>query len=382
MLKRIYLAGFFLAWNTAITAYANSTFLENIVGVDNVGIVYAISALATLFGIGLIPSIINRIGNKKTFLFISLFSIGSLALLILVPDNIVKVFCFMMYLMCNILLYFTLDIFIEHFSQDANTGKIRGAYLSLINGAWIISPFLASLIIQKYTFSGLYLFSLTCLSILTIIIYVGIKDYHDRKYERQSLITTIKSLFSNKSVFRITIINFILQCFFAVMVVYSVIYMQDFHNLTWQSIGPILTVMLIPFVALSYPIGRLVDKKIVTEKTVVGLGLLLMSISVFLFVRVPQGNIILLGLCLLLSRIGAASVESAGEMYFFKHIDDSGTHFLSLFRDMTPLAYAIIPILASFLLESYSMTTLFTTLSLFILLGYICVPFLNYETEN
>lgn len=382
MLKRIYLAGFFLAWNTAITAYANSTFLENIVGVDNVGIVYATSALLTLLGIGLIPSIINRIGNKKTFLFISLFSVGSLALLILVPDTIVKVICFMIYLMCNILLYFTLDIFIEHFSQDANTGKIRGAYLSLINGAWIISPFLASLIIGKYTFSGLYLFSLTCLSILSIVIYIGIKDYHDRKYERHSLVTTLRSIYNNKPVFRVTIINFILQCFFAVMVVYSVIYMQDFHNLTWKSIGPILTIMLIPFVVLSYPIGRLIDKKIVTEKTVIGLGLFLMSMSVFLFVRIPQGNVLLLGLCLLSSRIGAASVESAGEMYFFKHINDSETHFLSLFRDMTPLAYSIIPILASLLLESYSMTILFTTLSLFILLGYICVPFLNYETKN
>lgn len=382
MLKRIYLAGFFLAWNTAITAYANSTFLEKIVGVDNVGIVYATSALVTLFGIGLVPSIINRIGNKKTFLFISLFSISSLALLILVPDNTVKVVCFMIYLMCNILLYFTIDIFIEHFSQDANTGKIRGAYLSLINGAWIISPFLASLIIQKYTFGGLYLFALTCLSILTIVIYVGIKDYHDKKYERRSLVTTLRSLYKNKPVLRVTAINFILQCFFAVMVVYSVIYMQDFHNLTWKSIGPILTVMLIPFVALSYPIGRLIDKKIVTEKTIIGLGLFLMSISVFLFVRVPQGNVLLLGLCLLLSRIGAASVESAGEMFFFKHIDDSETGFLSLFRDMTPLAYAIIPILASLLLDYYSMTILFTTLSLFILIGYICVPFLNYETKN
>jgi len=382
MLKRIYLAGFFLAWNTAITAYVNSTFLEKIVGIDTVGIVYTISALVTLFGIGLVPSIINRIGNKKTFLFISLFSISSLALLLLVPDNVVKVICFIIYLICNVLLYFTLDIFIEHFSQDANTGKIRGTYLSLINGAWILSPFLASLIIQKYTFSGLYVFALICLSILTIIIYIGIKDYQDKKYERWPLVKTLRGLYNNKPILRVTAINFILQCFFAVMVVYSVIYMQDFHNLTWKSIGPILTIMLIPFVVFSYPIGRLIDRKIVTEKTIIGLGLFLMSISVFLFVRVPQGSVILVGLCLLLSRIGAASVESAGEIFFFKHIDDSETHFLSLFRDMTPLAYAIIPILASLLLESYSMTALFTTLSLFILLGYICVPFLKYETKN
>lgn len=382
MLKRIYLAGFFIAWNAAITAYANSTFLEKIVDVKNIGFIYTISSILTLIGIGILPRIIRNIGNRKTVLFISVLSIGALSMMIILPPSIISCIYFILYLMSNTLLYFCIDIFIEHYSKDSDTGKIRGAYLSLINSAWIISPFLSGILIKNYDFKGLYTFALITITILNIIVLIGLRKYKDQVYEKVSFLKEISELYKNKPVLKITILNFILQSFFAVMVVYSVIYMQEFHDLTWKSIAPILTTMLIPFVVIGYPLGRLVDKKILREKSIIIFGLLLMSLSVFFFARVPHGNVLLLTLCLFLSRVGAASVEAANEMYFFKHIDDGKTYFLSLFRDTIPLAYTIIPIVASIVLRNYTIATLFSALSVFILLGYIVVPFLNYEKEN
>jgi MFS family permease len=102
----------------------------------------------------------------------------------------------------------------------------------------------------------------------------------------------------------------------------------------WGHIGIIFTIMLTPFVILSFPLGKLSDK---------------FFISAFFTMLIPfivEPKLWIWALVLFATRVGAAIIEIMSESYFFKSVTEENADIISFFRNTGPLSYIIAPLIA------------------------------------
>jgi len=257
----------------------------------------------------------------------------------------------------------SLDIFIEKYSSDQFTGRIRGIYLTSLNLAWIFSPLLGSLFIgENENFGLLYKIAFFMSLVVIIVISISSKNFIDDKYKHHELKDFILAL-KDKNIRGTLALQFTLQFFYAWMVIYTPIYLHESLGIPWGTIGKMFLLMLIPFVLIQYPLGRLADKKH-DEKEFLAFGFLLAGISTAIFGIVGAGNVIFLAIILFFTRVGAATIEIMNESYFFKQINSNEPTKVSIFRMMYPSAYIIAPILAIPIISNNNFPLFYLILSL------------------
>ena len=366
-LRILYQTVFFLAVATALTVYLQSSFLKDLVGEQFVGLFFALASGLTLLAIFIFPKIVIKFG-KNNVILVSL-ALTSLSLVGLsFGGTFVKLISFLLYNVMLSLVGVSLDIFIESFSKDAATGRIRGMAYTSGNIAWVLTPIAAGALASFFGFS--FIFLLASLIFLPFIIifrrtFTGEKDNFNHP---PAALVIIKNIFSSSALRRVFSISFLLAFFYSWMVIYMPLHLRDL-GFEWWEIGKIFSVMLLPFLLLEYPAGFIADRWL-GEKELIVIGLLVMSIStigVFFF----EGTGILAWMGLLFAtRVGAALVEIMRDAYFFKQIDLRDVHLISFFRNTGPLAYVISPILATMLLAfGISLPALFLILGCIVLLG-------------
>lgn len=366
----IYLTGFLLSMPLALTSYINSSMLEMHVNKYSLGIIYVVASILTIFAMLGMPKILNRLGNRSaSFLFSFLFFI-SLILLALGGKDFIIIPAFILYFISSNLIFASLDIFIEDFSKDGAIGGIRGIYLTTISFAWIISQLISGSIIAKSSLSGIYIFSALFTALVCIIFTLFLRDFKDPIYEKVSLLKTILSFHKHKNILKIYFINLLLKFFYAWMIIYTPIYMHQYIGFNWSEIGIIFSIMLLPFVILEFPLGRLSDK--IGERKMLTIGFLIISISTLAIPLFTAKSVLLWAIILFITRVGAATIEIMSEDYFFKSVNESDVNILGFFRSTTPLSFIIGPLLAiPVLLFAPSFQYIFFVLGAVMLLGFI-----------
>jgi hypothetical protein len=283
----------------------------------------------------------------------------------------------------NTLVYLSIDIFIERYGNPETIGKTRGLYLTIINLAWMLTPLITALLITKEGgYISIYILSLFSVIVMTIGLLFSVKTFEDRVYRKTPFIETYRFLKTNHHMASITIINFLLQFFYAWMIVYTPIYLFKHIGLGWEQIGVIFTIMLSPFVIFGLPIGVLIDKYHVKKRTLLYVGFIIITISTLLISTIKTSDIVIWSIILFLTRTGASIIETTSEIYIFTHIKEEETYMLSIFRDMTPLAYIIAPVLATVVFIYLPFNYLFLVLSVILLTGFYYIPKLKHNNEN
>lgn len=366
--KIIYLAGFLFSIPLALTSYVNSSFLESHINNYYVSIVYIIASSIAILGLLKMPKFLSKIGNRKAILSFSLISFLSLIALAFTSNIYIVIASIGIYFIFTDFIIASLDIFIEDFSKNHNVGKLRGLYLMIINFSWVIAQMLSGSIIQKSSYQGIYLFSAFFMILVVAIFMIFLKDFIDPKYVKVPVSKTIKHFFKNKNLLKIYLVNLILKFFFAWMVIYTPIYLHEYLNFSWSKIGLIFTIMLIPFVLLDYPLGKLSDK--IGEKKMLIAGFVIAIISTFSIAFINNPILIYFAIALFFTRVGAATIEIMSESYFFKEITERDADVISFFRNTYPLSFIIGPLLAiPVLMFIPSFEYLFVVLTIVLLLG-------------
>ena len=383
-ITRMYILSFLFTLHIALSAYINSTFLIRIISEKYVGILFAIASFVTLVFLSRSVNILKHFGNRKFILYALLVNMLSLVGMITSKNPYIIGSSFVLLSATNTLIVFSIDIFIEHFGDPKTIGKIRGLYLTIINLAWMLTPLATALLITKERgYISIYILSFIATVIMTIGLIFSVKTFEDKTYKKTPFLETYRYLKMNKHMLAITMINFILQFFFALMVVYMPIYLYQHIGLGWDQIGVIFTIMLAPFVIFGLPIGILVDKYHVKKRTLLFVGIIVMSISTFLISYITTKNVALWSLVLFMTRMGASITETTSEIYFFTHIGEEDTYLLSIFRDMTPIAYLIAPIVSTVIFIFLPLKFLFAILGVIILSGLYYIPKLKHKsTQN
>ncbi|KKR78935.1 MAG: hypothetical protein UU24_C0021G0004 [Candidatus Nomurabacteria bacterium GW2011_GWA2_40_9] len=343
--KIIYLAGFLFSIPIALTSYINSSFLKDFITEYYIGILYVVASLITILGMLEMPKMLTHIGNRKTTLIFSIVCFLSLLLLAFGSKSFIVVPGFILFFITSNLLIATLDIFIEDFSKNSSTGKLRGIYLTIINLAWVIAQSISGSILTKSSYSGLYLFSALFMLLVSIIFVMKLHNFIDPKYTKIPVIKTVKSFIKNRNISKIYILNFILKFFFVWMIIYTPIYLHEYLGFGWEKIGLIFTFMLLPFVILTYPLGKLSDKIGEKKMLLFGFGIASFFTLLIPFIKVP--NFWIWAGILFATRVGAATIEIMSESYFFKSVDKEDANIISFFRNTAPLSFIIAPLLAT-----------------------------------
>ena len=380
-IRHIYFLSFLFTLHIALSAYINSTFLTNIISENSVGLLYTGSSLLTLILLAKSSSILKYMGNRKLTIFFLFVNMISLLGLVTSTIPLVIATSFVIFMTTNTLVLFCIDIFIEHFSDQEKTGETRGLYLTIVNIGYMVSPLIAAFLITKGGgYKAIYMLAFILMVIMTIFLIFSVKTFQDKIYIKQPFLQTYKYLLCKKNMLSIVIVNFLLQFFFAWMVIYTPIYLYNHIGFNWDQIGIIFTIMLIPFVILGLPIGLIIDKYKVSKVKLLNIGFIIIIIFTSLIAFIYTKNIIVWGVILFMTRIGASIIETTSEIYFFENITDKDTHLLSVYRDMYPVAYIIAPLLATVILFFVPFNNyLFLILGFIMLSGFYYIPKIKNE---
>jgi MFS family permease len=339
-----------------------------------------LGAAVSILGFLLAPHIIRRFGNYATAIGLICIQIVLFYFLIVSSSTTIIAAMFILQSAIISLIGLTLDIFLEGYTDGKHVGSVRGLYAATLNTSWVIGPLIGSMLINGMNnYRNTYIAALAMLFPLLYLIYKNFPRFKDPSYTHLSPWHLIKHILSNKNWTRLFFANIILQTFYAWMVVYSPIYLNKTIGFGWEEIAIILTIMLIPFPLIQYPLGKLADKKY-GEKEIMAIGFAIMGVATITLAFIDIKNLALWALILFITRIGAASVEIMIETYFFKTVPQRDSAVLGSFRVTRPIAYFIAPLITGFGLIFMTHESLFILIGVISLVGLL--PALTIRDTN
>jgi MFS family permease len=242
------------------------------------------------------------------------------------------------------MIIFSLDELLKIFSEDKSTGKIRGTYIMLSNLAWVLSQVAFATFLGGFNFRHIYLISFIAMMIFLLVSFYNLRKIPDPNYDRKNIIKYVSDYFKNKDLFRAYSLTFLLQFFYCWMIIYTPIYLSAHLHFSWQEIGIIFTIMLIPFLFVPINLGKYADK--IGERKILMFGFTVAALSTLSLFFITEHSIFIWASLLFATRIGASTIESMSDAYFFKHIKPENDEFVGIYRSTSPVAYIIAPLVA------------------------------------
>ncbi|MEK9180735.1 MAG: MFS transporter, partial [Patescibacteria group bacterium] len=312
MIKRkIFFAGFFLTFSAALSYYVNSSFLSRLVGGDKwLGLIYAAAAIG---GGGLILiltrfHLIEKIGWRRLSCWLGLILASGYLSLSFISLSTVQLVSFIFVYTAIVGLSFLLDLALEQASRDAATGRIRGGYLTIINAAVLFAPLVSGATLDYFK-DFRFIYFLCFIAVLPLLYQLFFK------FDRSVLVTVnfaAPKKLNNPNLRRILKLDFLLNLFFFVMVIYLPLHLHNNLGFSWEKIGLIFTIMLVPFVLIEYPLGWLADKRW-GEKEILTAGLMIVGLATLPIAWLTSTNWLIWAGLLFLTRVGASAWESMKE---------------------------------------------------------------------
>lgn len=337
----VYIFALFFAFQVALPSFINSSFLDTFFPEKFLGLIYTLSSLIIICLFFIIPYILKKFGNYKTIFFLILLEIASLGFLAFSQNTFLLISFFVLSLIAISFIYFSLDIFIEGMSADADTGKIRGIYLTLMNLVWVFAPLINGVILKNGDYWKIYLLAMILLLPTLFILNFNLKNFKDTEYRAVPFLDTLAEVWQNKNIIKIFGATFLLNFFYSWMTIYTPIYLHKYMNFSWSEIGLIFGIMLLPFVFFQFLFGHLADERW-GEKEILSFGFVIMALATILLFFIPANSSLWLWAGLLFStRIGASAVEVMVDTYFFKKVDTRNANIIGFFRIARPLAYML-----------------------------------------
>lgn len=370
-LRSVFAVSFILTISMALTSYIDSSFVETFISKSKIGILFTLASLASIVYIANMPKILEKLGISKTLILSSGVYVLSILGLVFISTPLLLQIFFILYWVSAIVMYLTVDVLVSHYSENESTGNTRGFYLTVYNLAFLIAPFMAGVLVDKINFKGVYLVSGL---FIICMVYFFIHRFKDLEFFPKkngfNFLSDFIELFKNKDLRNVYLVTLTLYFFFAWMTIYMPIYLFENIGLSWQEIGAVFAIMHIPYVLLEIPWGKIADE-ILGEKEIMGAGIIIIGLCTISIGFITSKEFWVWACALSLTRIGASMLQVTTESYFFKKIDKGDTSKISVFRNASPIAMIVGPILATLALSIANFQELFIILGIIVLLALI-----------
>lgn len=364
-IKLISFISFLIGFSQAMLIYVMSSYFKDVWGTENVGPFYFIAYGAVLLILLNLHKAVKQFGKSSVFCLASLAKIIALSfLIVLAPSKFSTVFL-LLYIVAMSIEWTSLDAVLESFSADKVSGRIRGLHLTIFNAGFLVGPFLSTWILERFDFQGIFMFIYAIGVAILLLGIIGLRDVVQKFNKKLKVKSLLKKAWRRSDVARIYYVSFALEAFFALMVIYTPIYLFD-SGMSWEKIGYVFTVMLVPFVIVQYPAGVWADKKGGERKLLI-FSLILMSGSTLTVYFTASSSLTVWMAVLFLTRIGAALVEVLRDSYFYKRIDGRDVDLIDFFRTAMPVGYIVATGVSSVLLLFFTLKSIFIFVALVVI---------------
>ena len=204
---------FLFGFAHSLTAYIISSYFQQISGKDNVSIFYLVMFAIVLVILLNLHKLIKKF-NKSTvfFAFIAIFACAALAL------SFLPVFWAGAVILIVNIIFFNLafvvrDVILESYSEDRQSGRIRGLNLTIMNTGFILGPFISTKILEKGSFQTIFLIQFFIALLAFNLAFYGLKKVNHRFKANITLHTLFNKMLKRKNIMRIYYISFVLSFF-------------------------------------------------------------------------------------------------------------------------------------------------------------------------
>lgn len=364
----IYLSTLFLSFHYFLTVYINSSLLSEYLSSESTSLLYIVGSLINVLALIFIVPLLRNIGGVWLIIILSILEILAVLSLSSFDSLVFIIGAFVIHQALPPLILFVLDIFLEETPhRNSSTGSMRGLFLTVSNVALITSPLIVGFFIIDNNFSNVYVLSALFMVPIILITYLTKSRFDHSKFKPLQIKKTSETFLKNLDLRNVLLSNFLLQLFYAWMVIYTPLHLRDL-GFSWQDISIIFTFMLLPFIILEYPVGRLSDKRLGEKEFMVG-GFILLSLSTALISFIVEPSLIIWSILLFITRVGASFVEISTETYFFKKISGEDTPLISFFRITRPLSFVIGPMIGALTLSLFGLSSSFIVFGALMFIG-------------
>lgn len=349
-----YMLTILYALHYGIPLYASSSYLHQYFNSSIVSLLYMVGSLGSLWAS---ISVAKYIRRYHTYGFTFALVVSEIIITSLFGITEYPYFLglfFVVHFVLQMMIYVCLNVFIESFSKHAETGSIRGLFLVLLNLGILISPLIGGTILSKTSFETLYIISALTLVPFLFFMKKYFNHIQEPAYHSINMLEALKKAWKNKNLREILTASLVLECFYAVMIIYSPIYLATLGIPLSVYMSYILPIAIAPLVILPYELGLLADKKF-GEKELLISGLLILAVTTFLCVIITSPDPRIWVFLLLISRIGAACVETMAFTYYFKKVGPEDASLTALFTNTKSVATVLVgatgALIAPFLID-------------------------------
>ena len=372
LLRSIYSASFFFTLHYAFLLYIGSSYLSQFFDPSSasraVSAIYVIASVLSVCSIARTPWLFKYFGLARTTYGLLWAAVIAAVALVFIQNAWFAIPIFILLSVLQITLRYTLDVYIEAFSTEEITGQLRGVFMTVINTAIALSPVAVGFLVARSGFSLVFAAAAVMILIAVFSTHKKLYAVPEGSYHPTRFFKTVRKIISRPNIYHAWMANFILELFYAWMVIYTPLYLVGELGFAWEQVGIIFSIMLIPFVIFELPAGYLADKRY-GEKEILTLGFLIMGFSTIAVAYFKSRELLPWALLLFCTRIGASLVEIMVDTYFFKKVRPEDTDIIALFRSAKPLATLVAPVLAAIILGAGNYHTLFLVLGVVVLYG-------------
>ncbi len=302
---------------------------------------YVIASISTLLASLTITKSIRRFHTYGFTFFLVIAEIIA-TITFAITDNLFVIgLFFIIHIILQSFLYICLNIFIESFSKDAQTGSIRGLFLTILNLGVLVSPIIGGYILAHSSFQMLYIIASLVLVPFLYFTHKYLTHIKEPAYTRVDVFSAFKTVLKNKNLKAVFITDLVVESFYSTMIIYSPLYLATIGIPLTTYLSFILPIALIPLVLLPYELGHLADARY-GEKNILIIGLLIMAVTTFLCVIITTPNPLVWAILFLISRIGTSSAETMSYTYFFKKIGPEDASLTALFMNIRGVSIILV----------------------------------------
>ncbi len=365
----LYLLNFFLALHTYLVAYVASGFIADIAGIESVNIVYAAQALLGFCTLIVLPRAIRALGNARVLLWLTVLEAAIFGGIVFfdAPSLVLPLIVFS--IASSTFFPLCIDILIEHYTRDEGiSGGARTAHLTVSNSALVLSPFIAGAVVETLGFRAVYIISMLALVPFFFILIRHYRAFQDPEYKDSNIPLALKRLCTSRDLTTISILRFLLNFFFAWMVVYVPLFLHETVGFSWGDIGLMLSIALIPYVLTELPAGLIADARLGEQELLIS-GFLIAAVGTVGLSFTSVSSFAFFATALVVTRLGAALVESMTETYFFRRVKENDEGIIMVFRLLFPVAYLLGALSGAFTLFFLPIAHIWTILAILLVVG-------------
>ncbi len=349
---------FLFGFTDSFFTYVLSLYFAEVSGSDNVGGFYLVTFSLLLAILWFLHRIIRRVGGSVPMFLLSILAgVALAATLSSVPTGRLGAVVAMALLLSVNIAWVALDVILEQSSDDGATGRIRGAFLTVMNGGILLAPFFATRVVDRYGFGGIF-FGLTLgLSVVLATAILLFRRCDGCGATGIRVRSAWRKMLGEKDLFHIYGVSFGLEFFYVITMIYTPIHLYRI-GFSYGEIGLLFTIMLLPFILFQYPLGVLADRRFGEREFLIG-SVAIASLSLLAFGLFPEGDFLFWSVILFVSRIGAAGIEVMRDSYFYKHVDGNDDDLIAFFRTTRPMANIVGAVVALPILAFFPLPTVF-----------------------